>query len=267
MSKRPWFEHLLVSELNICRWTEDEDGYQRDVKSIAPKIAKNYDPEKFGALQVGKRSDGTFWVVDGQQRLTAAKLRKLRKVPCCVFDSRGPKHEAAIYSSVNNDKAKMAAIDTWRSDVVAEDPKVLAIEKVISEYGYTVVDAASSWKQIGCPNMLRSMHEYVGINGMKQIFEVLSKTWPETMGINGNAALGAMCLMLRKFSADFDGQIFIKRLSKKDLPTLVTIADRENAAFSKSAGYSRYKCLLLQFVKAYNRRTSDDQKLDYLKIG
>ena len=75
---------IAVEELNIS------DAYQRTiVQARANRIAKNLDQDAFGSLTVGQRNDGSFWVVDGMQRLTAARKLGIAMVPCDVFQSEG----------------------------------------------------------------------------------------------------------------------------------------------------------------------------------
>ena len=75
---------INVDDLNIA------ESYQRTiVPARVNRIAKEIDPDAFGSLTVGERRDQTLWVVDGFQRLTAARKLGINSVPCDVFQSEG----------------------------------------------------------------------------------------------------------------------------------------------------------------------------------
>jgi len=88
---------LLVSQLNI------DDHYQRPPvnKVKIQRMFDNFNQAAFGTLLIGERADGSFWIVDGQQRYIVAKMRGDTHVPCSVFSSNGHRHEAEVFDIVN----------------------------------------------------------------------------------------------------------------------------------------------------------------------
>jgi hypothetical protein len=80
----PSIENRSPDELNI------DDAYQRSIdtgpsRSLIQKIAKGWDWRMCLPLVVSKREDGSLWVLDGQHRLAAAKVRgDIPYLPCCV---------------------------------------------------------------------------------------------------------------------------------------------------------------------------------------
>lgn len=107
--------HTLVrlDELKI-----DVDHYQRGEKSKdnTKSIAIGFNWASFGSIVVGVRRDGTKWVVDGHQRVCAARLRgDIDRVPAQVFFSQGPSHEAEVFLTINSKRAKVSAVAKFRA--------------------------------------------------------------------------------------------------------------------------------------------------------
>lgn len=93
-----------------------DHSYQR--KEVGEKntlnIARNFNWNAFGSLVVMIREGGEKYVVDGQQRLLAAKKRgDIVEVPCRVFASDGRDHEAKAFVELNTRMARVSAFDKF----------------------------------------------------------------------------------------------------------------------------------------------------------
>jgi len=109
-------EMVNVGSLNV------DHNYQRGVVSEVNTlvIARDFRWDAFGTLVVMRRKDGSMWVVDGQQRLSAVMRRgDIDEVPCIVFHSDGQEHEAQAFVSLNIARRPVSAIDKFRARVVA----------------------------------------------------------------------------------------------------------------------------------------------------
>lgn len=98
-----------------------------------------------GCLVVMKRN-GEFFVVDGQQRWTAAKKRSdISQLPCMVFEARNDiKVEADRFVRLNSCKVGLTGTDKYRASLVAEDPIAIRVESVLVKHGMKVGETYSS---------------------------------------------------------------------------------------------------------------------------
>lgn len=136
MSKQ---ETIKIDELNVA------SAYQRTVKRpVVTKIKKNYDPAAFGTLIVGKREDGTLWVVDGQQRMTAAKEMGHTTVPCSVLESRGPSHEAQVFRLINGGRQNISRNELFKAALEAGDCQSIEILAAVERSGFVLRLSAGS---------------------------------------------------------------------------------------------------------------------------
>lgn len=119
--------------------------YQRPVQSrLVSEIAGAFSWSAFSTITVGKRGDGTLWAVDGQQRLTAAKQLSIDVVPCSVFHSRGPEHEAAEFVRMNGQQRRVTTDQRFRGELAAGDRFALALKSAVALSGFELVPCGPS---------------------------------------------------------------------------------------------------------------------------
>ena len=239
-----------------------DDSYQRGEKSIADEIAANFKWHAFQTLCVGRRVDGTLWVVDGQQRQRAALIRGMTSVPCSVFESTGPEHEAEMFSRINGDKALMSKFDIWKSDLRRQQPEAVAINNAILGKGFEVVASATARNHIQCPGALRWIYRSVGLTGLREVLQCVKTAWHNAEGTKTEGALAedvlqALALVL-KTEPTMSWVRMAQVLSKQDLAALKSEARGLKKA---NSGFARYRCLAIKFMEAYNNRLGAPKKL------
>lgn len=76
----------LCTQISIDKIVVD-GRYQRPVeeKRVA-RIVDNFDPRQIGALELSKRKNGTYGIIDGQHRLLALKAVGRKKVQALVHE-------------------------------------------------------------------------------------------------------------------------------------------------------------------------------------
>jgi len=118
-----------------------DHSYQRP--ELGPRVtsvvARNFNWAAFGSLVVMQRPNGDKYVVDGQQRLMAARQRgDVDKVPCVVFQSDGPGHEALAFIELNVNRKNVSAQTKWRAAVMAGRDPEREISEWIAEHGMEI---------------------------------------------------------------------------------------------------------------------------------
>ena len=130
------FELIHKDKINI------DYTYQRDniAKARILKICQSWSWVAFGCLIVGRRKDGTLWVIDGQHRLLAAKNRSdITTLPCLVFQIRSSQEEAKGFHSANTMRGPVDSYHRFRALLIAEDPTAVAVQNLVQEDGYEFV--------------------------------------------------------------------------------------------------------------------------------
>jgi len=170
-----------------------------------------FDWRAFGVVSAARRKDGTFLIIDAQQRCAALRMMADfaaldgRKAPdplvlCVVFDSDGRKSEAAVFHTINGKRTPLKPHEDFKSAVLAlEDPQT-RIAKCLATLGMSVGTPSSktpntigftnalvrTWldNAKACVRALRIQRTIIGPNGVmikplhKGLWHILSNIGP-----------------------------------------------------------------------------------------
>ena len=129
-----------------------DDTYQRSIEggtsqAAIKKYAMNWDWRLCMPL-LGSRRNGRIYIIDGQHRLEAAKLRgDIPWLPVVLFDFDDPKSEAELFVAANKSRRPMSTLDNFHAAVAAGDEKAIAINDVVTDAGL-VVGKNGSWQSL-----------------------------------------------------------------------------------------------------------------------
>lgn len=157
-------EHEPMPEHRVARykWTKlgkpgalayvDKDlilvdaSYQRGAPAKrAMAIASAWDWSYAGVLVVGRRSNGEYYVIDGQHRAAAAKLRAdIKYVPCLIIEVDGTKmDEAAAFVHINKSRTNVGPCDLHRANVMRGVTSSCLVEGLSASVGRTIAPHGS----------------------------------------------------------------------------------------------------------------------------
>lgn len=234
-----------------------DQSYQRNVKRKVGRIVEEFDEDSVGVPLVAEREDGTLWVVDGLQRLTALRKMGFKEYRCKVFNSRGPEHEAQVFKRVNFDRTKLTSTEQFRSLLTGHDTNAWAIKKVVEAKGYRLALAHTPDKSkenetnyLRCFSTLLKVASKRGIEYIGMALEAVSQCWPgDILGINSNMIDG-MCGFF--YSYRDKGGVDMERL----VPRLRTVTPQKilYAASQMSITGDRAHAVAEQIEKVYSKR-------------
>jgi hypothetical protein len=101
-----------------------DESYQRSLfvpssQTLIRKIAVYWDWGLCQPLFVARRSDGGLYVVDGQHRLEAAKLRgDIQQLPCVISHFDSAAEEAASFVALNQQRRPLNRLQLFRAVVL-----------------------------------------------------------------------------------------------------------------------------------------------------
>lgn len=141
----PSIENRAIAELAV------DSSYQRMPNPRAVEaIAANWDWRLCAPLTVSRRGDpATLYVIDGQHRLEAAKLRgDIPYLPCIVSIFGSMAEEAGCFVEVNTKRQRVTPLETFRAELAAGDPKAVQVSRLVSDAGLTIAPHTNiiAWK-------------------------------------------------------------------------------------------------------------------------
>lgn len=149
---------LPVLQFCLPDQLEVDATYQRSIdnpesQALITEIALAWDWGRAQLLIVSRR-EGRLFVVDGQHRLAAARLRgDIVQLPCLIEEYADVAEEAALFNALNDRRRPVSALDKFRAGVVAGDADCVAISAALERAGLTLARHLNTqvWKpgQIG----------------------------------------------------------------------------------------------------------------------
>lgn len=155
-----------------------DTSYQREVKGGHTKIVDNFDEDALGILLVAEREDGTLWIVDGLQRVTALKKLGHSSVLARVFSSDGPEHEAHVFKRVNLDRTKLSPLELFRSLLAAQDADAWALKESVEAQQFRISTDSRSPMSLRCVSMLQRVQCVHGLDALAFSLECCRDAWP-----------------------------------------------------------------------------------------
>lgn len=136
-----WKVRDEVGELSwLSKGLIDVDlDYQRNTNQAKVlDIARNWSWVACGTITVADR-DGTFYAIDGQHRVAAARLRSdITNLPCVIFKVDGVRAEAEGFLAANTGRKPLTGIDKYRAKILTADEATVALSGLLDRAGYTV---------------------------------------------------------------------------------------------------------------------------------
>lgn len=147
-----------------------DEAYQRSLEAsnsvtLIRRIAMHWDWGLCQPLFVARRDDGKLYVVDGQHRLEAAKLRAdIWQLPCVVTSFETSADEAAAFVALNQQRRPLTQLDLFKAALAAGDFESSQIALSIEEAGLTLAS--------GTNNQAMKPGAIANIGGLKRCYRI-----------------------------------------------------------------------------------------------
>jgi hypothetical protein len=206
-----------------------DPSYQREpLDQSWRRIVADFDPVALGIPVVGEREDGSKWVVDGLQRLTALRKMEKREVRAEVFASDGPEHEASVFRKINKLRTALKPLQIFRAMLTEGDATAWLIKNVAEEYGLEI--PANSGPHTGggntpekvsinlsCINAVQRVYRRGDEVALRFVLSTMRKLKPGEKGVevwpgDPQRLRDTIVLGLFKFWADLEGTVDQDRL-------------------------------------------------------
>lgn len=144
--------------LQFCRPIElhIDQSYQRDATSdsslvLIRRIAQHWNWDLCQPLVVARRQGliEQLFVIDGQHRLAAARLRgDIDQLPCVILAYASAADEAASFVSLNQVRRPLSKLELFKAAIASGDTQAIAISQAMAEAGLSVANGTNhtAWK-------------------------------------------------------------------------------------------------------------------------
>jgi len=183
--RMPTLQFVPPGELQV------DPSYQRGVatgesQALIRRIAKAWNWSLCQPLVVSRRMQDDreeLFVIDGQHRLEAAKLRgDIAQLPCVIAAYRTAADEAADFVQINRQRRPLTKLEVFRAAVASGDADAIGILAAITAAGLTLAPHTNyaSWKpgMVGTVAGLQAAWRRHGEKATARALMVLAKAWP-----------------------------------------------------------------------------------------
>lgn len=178
----PVLQYCTPEQLRI------DELYQRSLEtgpsqSLIRKIAMFWDWSLCQPLIVSRRDNGEHFVVDGQHRLAAAKLRNdIFQLPCVVATYGTAADEAASFVALNQQRRALTALDLFKAALAASDQEACTIVSCLEAAGLALANNTNNQAmkegQVGNVGGLQRCYRDQGEIGLKTALRILARAFP-----------------------------------------------------------------------------------------
>lgn len=162
-----------VGQLPVLQYCSPEqllidESYQRSLEAgssqtLIRRIAVHWDWGLCQPLFVARRADGGLYVVDGQHRLAAAKLRgDLWQLPCVVTSFKNAEEEAASFVALNQQRRPLTQLDLFKASLAAGDFEASQIMVALEDAGLALANTTN--------NQIMQAGRVVNVGGLKNCY-------------------------------------------------------------------------------------------------
>ena len=247
-------EYVPVADIKI------DMRYQRrlSLKKVA-EIAADFDPAIAGVLVLSLRSDGCFYVVDGQHRAAAMRKLGIEKAKCEVIIGLTLREEADKFVKANKTRKSPESLDVHKALTVKGDPVTLEINAIVERCGLSIQADGRGARGKRKPGVvwavaaLNDIYQRGKADLLEYILKLVMEAWPGDWDVlDQKVLLGVMTFHL-KYQGRYRRDDFIEKMKIVSLRSL-----RQRAQYHSEnggGGLSKTFCKALQEQYDWHRRT------------
>lgn len=210
MSKTTYtVETLKVGDLEVDHRVQREGLKVKKVE----EIYRNYNDDAVGVITVSRRTDRGLYIIDGWHRVEV--IRRLTdnagEIECHVFEGLTVAEEALMFLALNFSE-KVTLLDKFKVRLTAGDPVALAIDEMVSYYGWKISSSPANAhvNAVGVLERLYNLSVKIEAepNLVQGVFLVISRAW----GIERYASQAVILEGLGRLMAEHGSKLEVDRL-------------------------------------------------------
>lgn len=229
----PQLQWIKITDLVV------DERYQRPLRDQGrrnvQRIANEFKWTHFAPVIVAPIEGGSYAIVDGQHRTTAAKIIGIESVPCQVIYASA-ETQAAAFAAINGNVTKISPMQLHHAAVAAGDPSAMLLAQAcdVAEVELLRYPIQRSLQKAGQTMAVAAAQACFGQYGRDTFIGAMQCMTQTELnnkpGVISKAAIGALCRVLnkRKDWRDDGGNLFAAF-------ERIDIGEMEKAAASSAA--------------------------------
>lgn len=200
-----------------------DHSYQQPlVASRVAMIVAAFDPDALGPLLVSKRSNGLYFIFDGQHRFAALcelfKDWKNQAIPCLIYTDLSPKDEAGMFYFINGKRKAVTAFSLFRARMRAQEEVAIGISKIVHATGFPLTDTLG--ESLQCVAVLeriyrgfRTKNALHGPDILHRALQVAASAWGTKEPFPYGEVFAGLGLLVDRYGETIDYDVLTQKLS------------------------------------------------------
>lgn len=242
-----------------------DDSYGRPVNQARlAYLRKHWDLGSVGVLQVSKRLNGLYALLDGVHRKMVAQEQGIYSLPCLVHTGLGLEQEANMFRNFNDPKRILVATpnDIFFASLTSRDSLALGVMAVLQDVGLALARTSSQKTpgHIRTPNCLYAVFKATG-NGLLlgRTLGLLVEAWGNATTSFYDSTIRGLALFLKRYP-DCDEKLLVQRLKTSTPKQMLASAKGAKVTFPNMQDENAYGLTLWNL---YNWRLSTNRLADW----
>ena len=214
------FQMIPARQISIDTDENGEPLYQRGkVDRTIKQMRERFDYHLVNPVKVSF-TDGKYSAMDGQNTLLGLidQFGLGYMVPCLVYyDLPTAEDRARVFGEMNKPdfRKSLTAAELWKSEMFSKNETTMDIEERIEKFGYKAKGVETKGTKISAIAALRALNKDLNIKQFNEVFDIISKVWPnDELGVC-NEILRGMGRFVEVFEFEYDKKRLIKKLKDK----------------------------------------------------
>lgn len=249
MRRKVTIEHIPYNSLHYDERVQREKPVPARVK----KLAREWDFDKAGTLHVSQRSDGKYYIVEGNhRRLAALELGYgTTKARCECHRGLSLEQEAALFLALN-DVRPVTAWDKFRVGLEAGDPLPIMVRDTLAKYGLKIGPQANDSTVCCITEVTKIAQRDPAL--LDDVFHVLTEAWGTRRAALERIPVAAMSTVLGRYNGECDRARLATKLAKYRGGPGALAGDAAGLADFRPIGKTRAAAEII--VDTYNKGAS-----------
>lgn len=133
---KPTLAWLPIDKVSVDAKYQRDTGSRRS-RNLIDKIAAGFRWSRFGVVLAVKHAGG-WYVIDGQHRVEACRLRGIQEVPSVVLPHATVEEAAADFVAINRDRVAVTPLHIHHAQLAAGDPEAKTLERACRAAGVQI---------------------------------------------------------------------------------------------------------------------------------
>lgn len=184
---KPMLTWLPIDQLHVNEEYQRPSTTKRG-QQVIRGIVEHFQWKLFSIVTVTPRANGGYWLIDGQHRTIAAKLRGIEEVPAIVLQQLTPEEQARTFAGINGKRVSVNPYAIHHAMLAAGDETAVRIDRVCEAAGVVIPRYPKSSNQNLKPEECMALGEIK--RGIKKygddlvigVLKAIRTTYPTTVG-------------------------------------------------------------------------------------